>query len=144
MASNCPVGQVVIPRRCRHTRNHVLRCDYSVLLLPNATGGNVEERATDAHTISVAGVWCVTLGHGITSSVPGYKDVRAHAFLGDYYKVLRNLSSLNGFLRADGVVHCAGTRRGGADGQICGFVGENVVMMEKQRLEKAARVAERV
>jgi hypothetical protein len=85
---------------------------YSILLQPDLENPN-------AHTISVADVWCVTLGHGITKSAS--QDGRAHAFLGDYEKVLRNLSALDGFHTADGVVHCIGTRRSGVDRRICGF-----------------------
>lgn len=90
---------------------------YSLLLLPVA-----EQDALDAHSVCVSGVWCVTLGHGLTSV--GAKDVRAHAFLGDYEKVLRSLSRLDGFGDDDGVVRCGGTSRDPVDGTICGFSGE--------------------
>ena len=96
---------------------------YSILLQPDAEKPN-------AHTISVGNVWCVTLGHGITSSAS--QDRRAHAFLGDYGKVLRDLSALDGFHAADGVVYCNGTRRSGADRRICGFVGEGEVMESRE------------
>jgi Hint-domain/VWA / Hh protein intein-like len=96
---------------------------YSILLQPDAETPN-------AHTISVADVWCVTLGHGITSSAS--QDGRAHAFLGDYNKVLRDLSALEGFYGADGVVYCSGTRRSGVDRRICGFVGEGEVMESRE------------
>jgi hypothetical protein len=107
----------------------VMPCDaiYSILLQPDAG-------KPDAHTICVADAWCVTLGHGITSSASQPGDVRAHAFLGDYEKVLRNLSGLDGFYDADGVVYCTGTRRSGVDRQICGFVGEGKVMPVESRV----------
>jgi hypothetical protein len=87
---------------------------YSVLLLPSADD-------VDAHSISVGGVWCVTLGHGLTK---GSEDVRSHAFLGDYEKVLKDLSSLEEFYDEKGMVRCVGTRRDPLDGTICGFVGQ--------------------
>ena len=105
---------------------------YSILLQPDPDN-------PDAHTISVANVWCVTLGHGITSSAS--QDGRAHAFLGDYGKVLRDLSALDGFHTADGVVYCSGTRRRGVDQRICGLVGERVVM-ENRELGRLQRVVE--
>jgi hypothetical protein len=91
-------------------------CDavYSVLLLP------AKDNAP-AHSVSIAGVWCVTLGHGLTAA--GNSDVRSHCFLGDYESVLRALSRLDGFA-GDGVVRCVGTRRDPLDGTVCGFVGE--------------------
>jgi hypothetical protein len=106
-------------------------CDavYSVLLQPNTheSATNVGENA-DAHTMSVSGVWCITLGHGITSSTSG--DIRAHAFLGHYESVLRDISTLDGFHGSDGVIHCSGTRRSGIDHQICGFIGEIEISAE--------------
>jgi len=98
----------------------LMECDavYSVLLLPPKEEGDV-----DAHSISVAGAWCVTLGHGLTR---GHSDVRCHTFLGDYAKVLRELSGLEGFF-GNGVVNCVGTRRDSSDGSICGFVAESEV-----------------
>jgi hypothetical protein len=65
----------------------------------------------------------VTLGHGLTSSASG--DIRAHPFLGDYKKVLQEISHLDRFYDADGVVKSSGTKRSVVDGKICGFVGEN-------------------
>ena len=96
----------------------LVSCDalYSVLLEPGEDVGS----STDAHSICVSDVWTVTLGHGIVENA---KDVRAHAFFGDYNKVSWNLSKLPGFVDPDGVVECEGVRRG-ADGKICGFAGE--------------------
>jgi hypothetical protein len=97
----------------------MMACDavYSVLLLPT------EERSNpDAHSVSINGVWCVTLGHGLTSG--GSEDVRSHGFLGNYEMVLKDLSGMGGFYDEDGVVRCVGTRRDPVDGRICGFVGE--------------------
>jgi hypothetical protein len=100
----------------------VMACDavYSILLL-RESNENVEADA-NAHTIFVGGMWCVTLGHGITSSATG--DVRAHAFLGNYEKVVRDISFLDGFHGTDGIARCAGTQRSAVDQHICGFVGE--------------------
>jgi hypothetical protein len=104
---------------------------YSILLLPDSgSGKNVEEKA-NAHTISVADVWCVTLGHGIISSEAAMRDVRAHAFLGDYEKVVRDISALRGFHATDGVVYCKGTRRSGLGQRICGFIGEEVMIKNR-------------
>jgi hypothetical protein len=104
----------------------VMACDavYSVLLL-RESNEDVEEDA-NAHTIFVGGMWCVTLGHGITSSAMG--DVRAHAFLGNYEKVVGDISFLDGFHGMDGIAHCAGTKRSGVDQHICGFFGEKEAM----------------
>jgi hypothetical protein len=103
-----------------------MACDavYSVLLLPPVS----PVAGHDAHSISISGVWCVTLGHGLTLSDSG--DVRAHAFLGDYEKVVRSLSSLEGFNEVDGVVECTGTRRDARDRTINGFVGRSVVAVK--------------
>jgi hypothetical protein len=94
-------------------------CDavYSILLMPDG------EKDADAHSIFIGGVWCVTLGHGLTSSASG--DIRAHSFLGDYEKVLQKISYLRGFYDPDGVVNSSGTKRSVVDGKICGFVGDN-------------------
>lgn len=79
---------------------------YSVLL----------EESPDpaAHAISVSGLWGVTLGHGVL----GGDDARAHAFLGDYGAVGRELEGLG---EEDGVVVGGGVRRDGR-GVVCGFV----------------------
>jgi hypothetical protein len=98
-------------------------CDalYSVLL----ESGDDGEVCVDAHSVCVSDVWTVTLGHRIVAKKnPGeIEDVRAHAFFGDYGTVVRDLSKLDGFFEDGGVVKCEGVRRG-ADGKICGFVGE--------------------
>lgn len=96
-------------------------CDavYSLLLLPTSET-NAENGDPNAHSVSIAGVWCVTLGHGLTTT--GDSDVRSHCFLGNYRKVLKELSKLDGFFDNDGVVECVGTRRDSSDGTICGFV----------------------
>ena len=88
-------------------------CDaiYSVLLMP----GDV-----DGHSVMVGGVWCVTLGHGLTT-VPG--DVRVHGFLGDYRAVATNLARMKGYHGELGVVDCAGLDRD-EKGLICGFIGD--------------------
>lgn len=90
---------------------------YSILLVPD------NEQDSDAHSVLIGGVWCVTLGHGLTNSATG--DIRTHPFLGNYEKVLQEISSLRGFHDAGGVVESYGTRRTMVDGRICGFVGTN-------------------
>jgi hypothetical protein len=80
-----------------------------------------------AHSVSISGVWCVTLGHGLTAPESG--DVRAHVFLGDYAKVLANLAQLEGFYGEDGVVECVGILRDPVDGRMCGFVGDKVASL---------------
>jgi len=87
-------------------------CDaiYSLLLLPALH--------PDAHTVSIGGVWCTTLGHGLVD--PSSNDVRAHAYLGCYNSILRDLVQMKGF-EHDGVVVCSGTERD-RDGRICGFL----------------------
>lgn len=83
---------------------------YSFLLPPAVEA--------DRHTVSIGGVWCTTLGHGLVDLA--VDDVRAHRYLGCYDSMLRDLSQMEGF-HGDGVVGCAGTRRD-RDGKICGFV----------------------
>jgi hypothetical protein len=97
----------------------VVPCDavYSILL-------EKEDDCPLAHSISVSGVWCLTLGHGLLNSAQD--DVRAHPFLGDYDKVLEEISCLDGFRQGGGIVRCAGTKKG-PDGLVCGFVGESTV-----------------
>jgi Mg-chelatase subunit ChlD len=91
---------------------------YSILLVPDSESDDPE-----AHSASIGGMWCVTLGHGLTSSADG--DIRAHTFLGSYDKVLKEISHLDGFYDADGVVKSSGTKRSVVDGKICGFFREN-------------------
>lgn len=84
---------------------------YSVLL----------ERDTNsaAHAIQVgdAGVWGVTLGHGLTSG----GDARAHAFFGDYNAVGKGLVGLERTRK--GVVVGGGVERDGGTGLVRGFKG---------------------
>ncbi|KZP04940.1 hypothetical protein FIBSPDRAFT_806235 [Athelia psychrophila] len=89
-----------------------MSCDaiYSLLLFPGLH--------PDAHTVSIGGVWCTTLGHGLVD--PSSTDVRAHAYLGCYNHILRDLAAMEGF-EGDGVVACVGTERN-KDGKICGFL----------------------
>ncbi|KAJ7755490.1 hint-domain-containing protein [Mycena metata] len=90
----------------------MMACDaiYSLLLFPALH--------PDAHTVSIGGIWCTTLGHGL---VDPSSDVRTHAYLGCYNRVSRDLVDMKGF-EGDGVVECSGTKRD-KDGKICGFVG---------------------
>ncbi|KAK2027076.1 von Willebrand factor type A domain-containing protein [Colletotrichum zoysiae] len=78
-------------------------CVYSVLLQP--------DRDPAAHAMDVAGVWGVTLGHGIVSG----RDARAHAFFGDYKRVIGSLGAVgvgrNGVVVGGGVVRDPGTGR---------------------------------
>jgi len=99
-------------------------CDaiYSILLVPD------EVNDADAHSVSIGGLWCVTLGHGLIASASG--DIRAHAFLGNYEKVLNEISNLDGFYDTDGVVKSSGTKRA-ADGKICGFIMENAARWKR-------------
>ncbi|KAF7965728.1 hypothetical protein HWV62_42160 [Athelia sp. TMB] len=82
---------------------------YSLLMAPAAEA--------DRHTVSIGGVWCTTLGHGLVD--PSVADVRVHRYLGCYQSLLRDLCRMDGF-HEDGVVECAGTLRD-RDGKICGF-----------------------
>ncbi|KAK1996608.1 von Willebrand factor type A domain-containing protein [Colletotrichum falcatum] len=76
-------------------------CVYSVLLQPDGDAA--------AHAIDVAGVWGVTLGHGLVSG----RDARAHAFFGDYKRVAGSLRALGvgrkGVAVGGGVVRDPGT-----------------------------------
>lgn len=110
---------------------------YSVLL--------EQDEDPNAHVIDVAGVMCVTLGHGVTNSEEGKEDVRAHAFFGDYQNVARSLEELDmdsrGHLRCDGVEK-------DDNGLACTFVpadattlrmgGEDVVMVDSLNLQAPA------
>lgn len=85
---------------------------YSVLLAPS--------RHPDAHAIEVGGQVCVTLGHGVLKSANGDgDDVRAHAFFGNYRRVVMSLARL----RADrnGHLQCVGLQRDSKTGLACGF-----------------------
>jgi len=93
---------------------------YSVLLVPDGA------KDADAHCVCIGGTWCVTLGHGLTTL--GNGDIRAHTFLGDYAKVLGEISRMYGFYDPYGIVKSAGTKRSRLDGTICGFVDENEAM----------------
>jgi hypothetical protein len=101
---------------CDVVKPQVRPCEgvYSILLASNRA------EDADAHNVSIGGVWCVTLGHGLISSATG--DIRAHAFLGNYKKVLKEISNLDGFYDADGVAKSSGTKRAGVDHKICGFI----------------------
>jgi len=94
------------------TATQRLPCDaiYSILLEPDTN--------PNAHTVFMAGMACVTLGHGLSD--PSAADVRAHAFLGNYSKVLESLRFLPGFSDVSGVVHCGGVMKG-TDGMVCSF-----------------------
>ena len=82
---------------------------YSILLQRDAD--------TNAHAVSVSGVWGVTLGHGITSG----SDVRAHAFFGDYGLVGKSLARVGA--GRNGVVVGGGLARDARTGRVCGFRG---------------------
>ncbi|KAK2017386.1 von Willebrand factor type A domain-containing protein [Colletotrichum eremochloae] len=97
-------------------------CIYSVLLQP--------DRDAAAHALNVAGVWGVTLGHGIVSG----RDTRAHAFFGDYNKVARSLRAVGvgrkGMVVGGGVVRDPGT------GLVCGFKphGKRSVLPRRRKI----------
>lgn len=101
-------------------------CDavYSILLVSNGA------KDVDAHSVFIGGVWCVTLGHGLTSSARG--DIRAHAFLGNYERVLNGISRLDGFDDVDGIVTSGGTKRAQGNGTICGFIGEEGISKSRR------------
>ncbi|KAK1982066.1 von Willebrand factor type A domain-containing protein [Colletotrichum cereale] len=82
-------------------------CIYSVLLQPDGDAG--------AHALNVAGVWGVTLGHGLVSG----PDTRAHAFFGDYKKVARGLGALG--VGRKGVAVGGGVVRDPETGLVRGF-----------------------
>lgn len=100
---------------------------YSVLLECDADA--------DAHAILADGVWGVTMGHGLTAAGDGgdgetnvqdtaCRDVRAHAFFGDYGRVSRSLATLP--RKSGGLVLGGGLSRDPATGLVDGFVGELV------------------
>jgi hypothetical protein len=107
----------VFPADTVEPRARVCDAIYSILLVSH------NEKDIDAHTVSIGGVWCVTLGHGLVTSESG--DIRAHSFLGNYQKVLAEISRLDGFYETDGVAHSSGTKRSAVDGKICGFFASN-------------------
>jgi hypothetical protein len=115
-------GSWVFPANIASPEPMACEAVYSVLLLP-AKDDAGSPGDPDVHSISIAGVWCVTLGHGLTRT--GHPDVRVHSFLGDYERVLREFSASEGFF-GDGVVECVGTKRDPLDGTICGFVVDRV------------------
>jgi hypothetical protein len=96
---------------------------YSFLLQPSSQ--------VDSHSMTVGGVPCVTLGHGIidkdseTNSRLTPKvaegDARIHPFFGEYDTILHLLSLLPNFHDDEGVVECAGVERD-SDGLVCGFL----------------------
>ncbi|OAX83670.1 hypothetical protein ACJ72_01959 [Emergomyces africanus] len=101
---------------------------YSVLLDPSSN--------PDAHAVMVEGHVCVSLGHGIRTG----NDVRAHAFLGSYPRVIRSLASLP--RDVNGVLRCYGMKRNRLTGLACGFIGEGRLQMptNKYSFRKSARV----
>lgn len=82
---------------------------YSILLERDAN--------SSAHAIQVgdAGVWGVTLGHGLTNG----EDTRAHRFFGDYNAVGKSLVGLGKTGR--GIVIGGGVERDGQTGLVKGF-----------------------
>ncbi|PVF96238.1 hypothetical protein CPB86DRAFT_787124 [Serendipita vermifera] len=103
---------------------------YSFLLQPS------QDEA--AHAMTIGGMTCVTLGHGIVRE--DSQDVRGHAFFGSYEKVLAAVASLPGFYEEDGIVQCSGVIRG-EDGLICGFTSPlekqtNIIQVASQAILK--------
>ncbi|GKT60546.1 U-box domain-containing protein [Colletotrichum tofieldiae] len=80
---------------------------YSILLQ--------SDRDPAAHAVSVAGVWGVTLGHGI---VAGY-DTRAHQFFGNYSRVTAELRNLG--IGRKGIAVGKGVSRESTTGLVRGF-----------------------
>ncbi|KAI5919562.1 hypothetical protein F4810DRAFT_686705 [Camillea tinctor] len=68
----------------------------------------------DAHSVNINGVWCATLGHGITEGT----DMRAHKFLGDWRAVMSELEKL--WSGRECASMSSGTKKG-KDGLVCGF-----------------------
>ena len=84
----------------------------------------------DAHVIRVGGQLCTTLGHGVQRG----DDARAHAFFGNYTKVVRSLTRLP--KNEDGHMVSAGVDRDANIGLVCGFkaaVKESAVRARIQR-----------
>ncbi|KDQ06763.1 hypothetical protein BOTBODRAFT_235615 [Botryobasidium botryosum FD-172 SS1] len=110
-------GRWVFPRDLVCPEDTACDAIYSILLEPDARH--------DAHAVMIEGVRCVTLGHGLVSpsdndgKLAGL-DVRSHAFLGDYGKILSALSVLLGFNTAEGVVTTGGVMRS-RSGLVIGF-----------------------
>ncbi|KAL2265983.1 hypothetical protein VTJ83DRAFT_5335 [Remersonia thermophila] len=77
----------------------------------------------EAHAMLVNGAWGVTLGHGLTGAVRGEKtmqrDVRSHAFFGDWDKVSASLARLP--RKEGGTVVAGGVVRDPKTGLACGF-----------------------
>ena len=114
------IGKWIFPADITQPKLHPCNSVYSVLLFP--------DNDINSHTISVGGVWAVTLGHGLTT--PSLvNDIRAHEYLGSYSRVSLDLSKLPGF-DGDGVVRVIATRRD-REGKICGFVGEENSVLAK-------------
>ena len=89
---------------------------YSVLL-------ERDDADPEAHAIAVGsgGVWGVTLGHGLVDATDGEtRDVRAHAFFGDYDKVVESLEGLHK-TEEGGVVLGGGVTRNAETGLVDGF-----------------------
>ncbi|GKT50037.1 uncharacterized protein ColSpa_10218 [Colletotrichum spaethianum] len=82
-------------------------CIYSVLLQP--------DQDSNAHALNVAGVWGVTLGHGLVTG----RDTRAHGFFGDYSKVITSLRAIG--LDRKGVAVGGGVSRSPRTGLVCSF-----------------------
>ncbi|KAF2092750.1 hypothetical protein NA57DRAFT_49815 [Rhizodiscina lignyota] len=91
--------------RSVQTRIHL----YSIMLEP--------EDCPDAHAISVGGVLCVTLGHGLTTATGD--DSRGHPFFGNYKLVAESLNKLETFA---GARLCGGILRDADTGLACGFL----------------------
>ncbi|KAL0933752.1 u-box domain-containing protein [Colletotrichum truncatum] len=92
-------------------------CIYSVLLQP--------DQNSNAHAIKVAGVWGVTLGHGLTIG----QDVRAHHFFGHYGRVVSSLRSIG--VRRSGIAVGGGVSRDTRTGLVRGFRPAQKVMMHR-------------
>ncbi|GJC89037.1 inter-alpha-trypsin inhibitor heavy chain H3 [Colletotrichum liriopes] len=86
-------------------------CIYSVLLQP--------DRDSDAHALNVAGVWGVTLGHGLVAG----RDARAHAFFGNYSKVVRSLRAIG--VGRKGIAVGGGVSRSPRTGLVGSFKSRN-------------------
>ncbi|KAJ0374234.1 hypothetical protein COL26b_007478 [Colletotrichum chrysophilum] len=92
-------------------------CIYSALLQP--------DQDASAHAVNVAGIWGVTLGHGLVTG----RDVRAHQFFGDYGKVVRSLRRIG--VKRSGVATGGGVRRDLRNGLVRGFKPARRVVVRK-------------
>jgi Hint-domain/VWA / Hh protein intein-like/von Willebrand factor type A domain len=121
-------GQWIFPATVAAETKPCRAAVYSILL--------AFSKDSDAHVIKVAGQDATTLGHGVREQVEGSTDVRAHAFFGDYVKVVRSLMKLT--KDKNGQLTSFGLEKSARSGLSCGFraredVKESVMKARIQR-----------